>query len=67
MNAIQAIRLYPVAEAAKLLGVSVDYVYDRIKERVIPVVELGHGRPKQRIRADDLQAFIDSRTYGNDR
>lgn len=61
----QATRLYPVSEAARLLGVSADYVYDRINNGEIPIVELGHGRPKQRIRADDLQTFIDARTYGH--
>lgn len=59
-----AVRLYPVAQAAEVLSVSKDYVYDRIKEGAIPVVELGTGRAKQRIRADDLQTFIDTRTYG---
>lgn len=61
----EAVRLYPVSKAADLLGVSVNYIYDRIQEGVIPVVELGTGRAKQRVRADDLQAFIDSRTYGS--
>ena len=60
----EAVRLYPVAKAAEVLGVSPDYVYDRINEGIIRVVELGSGRAKQRVRADDLQAFIDSRTYG---
>lgn len=60
-----AVRLYPVSKAAEVLGVSVNYVYDRIQNGDIPVVELGEGRAKQRVRADDLQAFIDSRTYGS--
>lgn len=61
----EAVRLYPVAKAAEMLGVSVYYMYDRIHNGDIPVVELGTGRAKQRVRADDLQAFIDSRTYGS--
>lgn len=62
MTAFEAVRLYSVAAAAELLGVSADYVYDRINAGDLIVTELGHGRAKQRIRADVLQAFIDSRT-----
>lgn len=61
----EAVRLYPVAAAAELLGVSRYYIYDRINQGLLPVVELGTGRAKQRVRADDLQAFIDARTYGS--
>lgn len=56
-------RLYSVADAARLLGVSTSYIYDRINERELAVVELGTGRAKQRIRADVLQAFIDGRSH----
>jgi hypothetical protein len=31
---------------------------------VLPVVELGDTRRNQRLRADHLQQFIDSRTFG---
>lgn len=61
---IEVPRLYSVAAAAELLEVSTDYIYDRIKADDFPVVELGHGRAKQRISATALQAFIDSRTFG---
>lgn len=60
----EVVRLYSVAMVAGILGTSTDYVYDRIKSRVFPVVELGDTKGKQRIRADDLQKFIDSRTFG---
>lgn len=61
---VEAVRLYRPVEAAEVLGVSRYYIYDRIKEGAIRVVELGSTTHKQRIRADDLQAFIDARTYG---
>jgi len=61
---LEAVRLYSVASAAQLLEVSADYVYDRINAGELAVTELGHGRAKQRIRADVLQTFIDTRTSG---
>jgi len=65
MNAVtEAVRLYSVSAVAGILGVSTDYVYDRIHAGDLAVVELGHGRAKQRIRADVLQAFIDARSFG---
>lgn len=67
MATIETVRLYSVASAATVLETSTDYVYDRIKEGALPVVELGSTRAKQRIRADDLQAFIDARTFGERR
>lgn len=57
-------RLLSVAAVAELLSVSDDYVYDRIREGVFPVVELGSGRSKMRIREADVEAFVDSRTFG---
>lgn len=64
MSVTDAVRLYSVAAVAERLEVSTDYVYDRIKSGEIPVVELGSTRAKQRVRADDLQEFIDDRTFG---
>ena len=56
-------RIYSVASAAELLGVSTDYVYSRVKDGSITrLVDLGGSKAKYRIRADALQAFIDSRT-----
>lgn len=60
----EAVRLYRVTEVQDILGVGHSFVYDLINAGVLPVVELGTGRSKQRVRADDLQAFIDARTFG---
>lgn len=65
MTTLEAVRLYSVAAVADLLGVSRQWVYDRINGGQIRVVELGDARGKQRVRADDLQAFIDARTFGD--
>ncbi|PWC05396.1 hypothetical protein DCE94_03740 [Agromyces badenianii] len=62
----EAVRLYSVAAAAKVLDVSDDYVYARIKDGSLRAVELGDSRAKLRVRADDLQAFIDVRTFGGE-
>lgn len=57
------VRLYSVKDAADMLGVSRYYVYDHINDGQIRAVNLGEGsRDKLRVRADDLQAFIDART-----
>lgn len=66
MTATEAVRLYTIAEVAEVLRVSTDYVYDRIREGVLARVDLGTSRAKQRIRADVLQKFIDSRSFGNE-
>ncbi|WP_422784959.1 helix-turn-helix domain-containing protein [Psychromicrobium lacuslunae] len=48
---------------ATLLAVSRDYVYDLINSGQLRVADVGSSaRVKKRIRADDLQAFIESRT-----
>ncbi|MGO2750293.1 MAG: helix-turn-helix domain-containing protein [Pseudoclavibacter sp.] len=60
----EAVRLYSVPDAAEHLGVSDSYVYKRIAAGDIRVVELGDaGRSKRRIRQDDLDSFIESRTH----
>jgi len=64
-SALEAVRLYSVKAAADVLGTSDDYVYDRINDGSLRTVELGSTRSKQRVRADDLQAFIDARTSGH--
>jgi len=56
-------RLLKVADAAALLSVGIDWVYERINRGEIPVVELGDTRKNQRIRESDLAAFVASRTY----
>jgi excisionase family DNA binding protein len=56
-------RLYTVAEAAETLGTSKAYVYERLRAGELRSVDLGTpAKRKLRIRADDLQAFIDART-----
>ena len=63
LEPVPPFRLYSVKSAAKLLGTSMDYVYDRVKDGSLPhVVDLGGTRGKLRIRADALQTFIESRT-----
>ncbi|WP_168404740.1 helix-turn-helix domain-containing protein [Arthrobacter silvisoli] len=55
--------LLTIIDAAEVLGVSKHYVQDRIKDGELRIVELGSNiRAKLRVRADDLQAFIDGRT-----
>jgi excisionase family DNA binding protein len=60
----ETVRLYKVTEVMQILSVGHTYVYDLINSGRLPVVELGSTRAKQRVRADDLQAFIDQRTHG---
>lgn len=55
--------LYTVADAAKALGVSLNYLYERIRATKITTVNLGSDdKPKLRIPANALQSFIDART-----
>jgi len=56
-------RLLKVADVAEVLGVGIDWVYERIKRGEIPVVELGDTRKNQRIAASDLEAFIAARRH----
>ena len=58
----EAVRLYSTKAAADLLCMSDDWVRARIKDGTLRAVEMGTGRQKWRVRADDLQAFIDART-----
>ena len=58
-----ALPLYTVADAAEALGVSRAYLYERIQDNRIATVDLGtDNKPKLRIRADSLQAFIQELT-----
>lgn len=57
------LRLYTVADAAEALGVSQSYLYEQIREGRISTVELGTDKKsKLRIRASELEAFIEART-----
>lgn len=59
----EAVRLYTAVQAAERLGVSDDYIYSRQKDGSLRTVDVGtNGRKKLRVRADDLQAYIDART-----
>ena len=63
MKVLEVERQYSVSAAADLLGVSVQYIYDRMADGELPRrVDLGGERAKYRIPASDLQKFIDSRT-----
>ena len=50
-------------DTAKQLGVSLTFLYERIRAKAIPTVNLGtDAKKKLRIRDDDLQQFIAERT-----
>ena len=60
---IEVERQYSVKAAADLLGVSTQYIYDRMEDGEFPRrLDLGGGKAKYRIPASDLQRFIDKRT-----
>lgn len=61
--AIEDDRLLKVTEVAEHLGVSMDWVYERINRGELPVVELGENRKNQRVTRAALNAFIDARTF----
>lgn len=60
----EAVRFYHPTEVAKILDASYDWVNDWVNSGALPYVELGTTSAKRRIRADDLQAFVDARTFG---
>ena len=63
VRVVEVERQYSVTAAADLLGVSVQYIYDRMNDGSLPRrVDLGGTRAKYRIPASDLQKFIDKRT-----
>lgn len=53
--------LYTVAEAAKLLSVSPDFIYRRINAGEMHAVDLGGERKNQRITRAELDRYIDAR------
>lgn len=61
-----AVRLYSVRTVAERMEMSRGWVYAQIRAGVLPAVELGDTRAHTRVRADDLQAFIDARTFGRE-
>lgn len=58
-------RQYPVSETARLLGMSRDWVYDRIDDGTFVVANFGTGKSKRRIPASSINAYIKAHTYGN--
>jgi excisionase family DNA binding protein len=66
VSGLEAVRLYSVAKVAEILETGDDFVYARVKDGTLRVVQLGTGRSKYRVRADDLQTFIDERTSAAD-
>lgn len=60
----EAVRLYSVRTVAERMEMSRFWVYAQIRAGRLRAVELGDDRAKTRVRADDLQAFIDARTFG---
>lgn len=58
-------RHYPVAEVARLLGMSREWVYQRLADGTFVTANFGSGKSKKRIPASSVQAFIDAHTYGD--
>ncbi|MFB2571398.1 helix-turn-helix domain-containing protein [Micrococcus sp. IITD107] len=59
----EATRLYSIPGAADVLGVSVRTVYRLIEQGRLRAIDISESpRPRARVRADDLQQFIDVRT-----
>jgi excisionase family DNA binding protein len=58
-------KLLTVPQAASELGIAPNTLFKMIAAgelRVVDMASPGSKRPKSRVRADDLQAFIESRT-----
>lgn len=59
-DAREVVRLYTIPDAGDVLGISRDTVYRLIRAGELRAVEVTRGsRTRMRIRADDLQAYID--------
>lgn len=56
------IKLLTIPQVAERLGVHRATVYDRIAAGDIPVVDIGKGKSKSRVRSDHLDAFIEGLT-----
>lgn len=64
MSSIDAVRLYSVKAAAELLSLSTMTVRRRIDSGELRAVHVGGGdKPRFRVRADDLQEYIDQHTF----
>lgn len=63
LQPVPPFRLYSVKAAAEILDVSTEYIYSRFRDGSIQsIVDLGGTRGKYRIRADELQRFIEAQT-----
>jgi hypothetical protein len=63
MSAVEAVRCYTAVEAGALLDKSDEFIYRLRDARKLRMINIGsEKRPALRVRADDLQAFIESRT-----
>ena len=61
----EPVRLFSIPEVAQYLSISESSVYRLIKSRDLKTVSLKVvGKRFNRVRADDLQQFIDSNTVG---
>ena len=58
-------RHYPIIEVARLLGMSRDWVYERIEDGTFTVANFGAGKSKRRIPASSINTYIEAHTYGN--
>lgn len=59
------VQLLPIAAAAERLGCSPMHVYRLVSSgelRAVDVSRKGAGKSKTRVRSDDLDAYIESRT-----
>lgn len=56
-------RQYPVTEVARLLGMSRDWVYERINDGTFTIANFGDGKSKRRIPASSINAYIKAHTY----
>jgi excisionase family DNA binding protein len=59
---VSDLRLLTIPQVAERLGVHRDTVYKRIASGDIPVVDIGKGKPKTRVRSDHLDHFIEQLT-----
>ena len=52
--------VYSISEVSKLLGVSWSYAYQMVKEKTLPVLELGRRKVVPKIQ---LEEWIQKNTY----
>ena len=54
--------VYSISEVSKLLGVSRSYAYQMVKEKTLPVLDLGRRKVVPKIQ---LEEWIQKNTYMN--